>query len=148
MSTLFQIDLNWERTTEEFGFEKYNRNHTIHFSGKQIVNVSAAADYFGNADMTNPEELLASALSSCHMLTFLAVASKSGYIVDSYQDHAVATMAKNEEGKVAVTVIDLKPVVKFSGAKIPDEEKIKSMQEKAHRNCFIANSIKTKVNVL
>lgn len=148
MSNLFHIDLNWKRTSEEFGFEKYNRNHTLNFSGQQVLKSSAAADFFGDVGMANPEELLASALTSCHMLTFLAVASKSGYIVDSYQDHSTATLDKNEEGKVAVTVIDLKPLITFSGTKIPDEAQLKSLHEKAHRNCFIANSIKTKVNIL
>jgi organic hydroperoxide reductase OsmC/OhrA len=117
------------------------------FSGQQFLNNSAAPEYLGNADMANPEELLASSLASCHMLTFLAVAAKSGYIVESYNDQAIATLDKNEEGKIAVTVIDLKPVVEFSGEKIPDDEHLKSLHEKAHRNCFIANSIKSKVNI-
>lgn len=147
MSSSFQINLSWERTGE-FSYEKFNRNHTILLGGKQVINNSAAAEYLGNVGMSNPEELLASALASCHMLTFLAVACKSGYTVDSYIDDATATLDKNDDGKLAVTVIDLKPKIVFSGEKIPDEEKLKSLHEKAHRNCFIANSIKSKVNVL
>lgn len=147
MSSTFSIDLNWKRTNE-FSYETFSRNHTISYSGNQNLQSSAAAEYLGDANAANPEELIASALSSCHMLTFLVIASKSGYVVDSYLDHATATLDKNEEGKVAITVIDLKPVVVFSGAKIPDEAQLKSLHEKAHRNCFIANSIKTKVNVL
>ena len=146
MSNTFQIDLNWKRS-KDFTYDHFNRNHTLMFSGQQFLNNSAAPEYLGNADMANPEELIASALASCHMLTFLAVASKSGYIVDTYNDQAVATLDKNEEGKLAITVIDLKPVIEFSGEKIPDEEQLKSLHEKAHRNCFIANSIKTKLNI-
>ena len=147
MSNTFKIDLNWKRA-KEFTYENFNRNHTLMFSGQQYLNNSAAPEYLGNADMANPEELLASALASCHMLTFLAVASKSGYIVDSYNDQATATLDKNEEGKLAITTIDIKPVIEFSGAKIPTDDQLKSLHEKAHRNCFIANSIKTKVNIL
>ncbi|MFA6236673.1 MAG: OsmC family protein [Bacteriovorax sp.] len=147
MSNIFHINLNWERSGE-FEYEKFNRNHKITLGGNQVINNSAASEYLGNAGMSNPEELLASALASCHMLTFLAVACKSGYTVDSYIDNATATLDKNEEGKLAVTVIDLKPEVIFSGEKIPNQEQLKSLHEKAHRNCFIANSIKTKVNVL
>lgn len=148
MSNAYHIDLNWKRTTEDFAYEKFNRNHTLSFSGKQLLNNSAAPEYLGNSDTANPEELLASALASCHMLTFLAVASKSGYIVDSYADYAEAILDKNEEGRLAITVINLKPMIVFSGEKKPTDEQLKSLHEKAHRNCFIANSIKTKVNIL
>lgn len=148
MSNAFHIDLNWKRTTEDFGYEKFNRNHSIVFSGNQLLKNSAAPEYLGDVDTANPEELLASALSSCHMLTFLAVASKSGYIVDSYADCAEAILDKNEEGRLAITIINLRPVIIFSGEKKPTEEQLKSLHEKAHRNCFIANSIKTKVNIL
>jgi organic hydroperoxide reductase OsmC/OhrA len=144
----FKIELNWKRTTQDFSYEKFNRNHTIEFSGKQLLRNSAAAEYLGNTDTANPEELLGSALSSCHMLTFLAVASKSGYTVDSYADQAEAFLEKNEEGKIAVTSVNLKPVIVFSGDKKPDSDQLKSLHDKAHRNCFIANSVKTKVNIL
>lgn len=146
MSNTFQIDINWKRS-KDFTYDHFNRNHTVMFSGQQFVNNSAAVEYLGNADMANPEELLASSLASCHMLTFLAIASKSGYIVDTYNDQAIATLDKNEEGRLAVTIIDLKPVIEFSGEKIPDDDQLKSLHEKAHRNCFIANSIKSKVNI-
>jgi organic hydroperoxide reductase OsmC/OhrA len=144
----FKIELNWKRTTENFEYNSFNRNHTVKFSGDQSLRNSAAPEYMGNADTANPEELLASSASSCHMLTFLAVASKMGYVVDSYADSAEALLNKNEEGRLAVTEIKLKPVIVFSGTKIPDADQLKSLHEKAHRNCFIANSIKSKVNIL
>ncbi|MGZ3788505.1 MAG: OsmC family protein [Bacteriovorax sp.] len=146
MST-FTIDLNWKRETE-FAYDKFNRSHTLSFSGNQVLRNSSAPEYLGNTDTANPEEILAAAVSSCHMLTFLAVAAKSGYTVDTYRDHAEATLDKNEEGKPAITQIDLHPVIEFSGEKLPSAEQLKSLHERAHRNCFIANSIKTKVNVL
>lgn len=147
MNNTFSIDLNWKCATE-FTYDKFNRNHTIAFSGNQNLKNSAAPEYLGNVDMANPEELLAASLASCHMLTFLAVAAKSGYTVDSYQDQATATLDKNAEGRLSVTIIDLKPEIVFSGNKTPDAAQLKSLHEKAHRNCFIANSIKTQVNVL
>lgn len=144
----YKIDLNWKRTTADFDYNTFNRNHTLQFSGEQLLRNSSAPEYLGNTDTANPEELIASALSSCHMLTFLAVASKMGYVVDSYADTAEAFLNKNEEGRFAVTEINLKPVIVFSGTKIPDADQLKSLHEKAHRNCFIANSIKSKVNIL
>ena len=146
MST-FAIDLKWKRETE-FIYDKFNRSHTLLFpQSRQTLDASSAPEYLGNEDMTNPEEILASAVSSCHMLTFLAVASKSGYIVDSYEDHAEAILDKNEEGKPAITEVNLHPVIQFSGDKLPTAEQLKSLHDKAHRNCFIANSIKAKVSI-
>ncbi|MDO9181889.1 MAG: OsmC family protein [Bacteriovorax sp.] len=146
MNNKFQIDLSWKRTND-FLYDSFNRSHTITFSGNQILQNSAAPEYLGNSNMSNPEELLASSLASCHMLTFLAVAAKSGYIVDSYTDRATATLDKNEKGRLSVTEIDLLPMIEFSGAKLPTSEQLKSLHDKAHRNCFIANSIKAKVNI-
>src|SRR5665647_4185 len=117
MTNTFKIDLNWKRS-KDFTYDHFNRNHTLMFSGQQILNNSAAPEYLGNADMSNPEELLASALASCHMLTFLVVAAKSGYIVETYNDQAVASLEKNEEGRLAITTIDIRPIVEFSGEKI------------------------------
>ena len=148
MSSLFNISIQWKNTSDKFDYETFDRRHTIAFSGNQTLKNSSAPDFFGNTDSANPEELLASALASCHMLTFLVVASKSGYIVGSYTDQIEAILDKNEEGKLSVTTINLNPIVLFSGEKQPDVEKLKSLHEKAHRNCFIANSIKTKVNIL
>jgi peroxiredoxin-like protein len=144
----FTINTKWERTSSDFSYDNFNRNHLSTFSGAQTLNTSSAPNYKGNADMANPEELLASALSSCHMLTFLAVASKSGFVIDSYEDDAVAVLDKNESGMLCITNITLHPTVKFSGEKIPDQDKLKGLHDKAHRNCFIANSIKSVVEVV
>ncbi len=142
----FKIALRWFRE-REFKYELFNRNHDIVFSGNQTLKNSAAVEYFGNDNTSNPEELLASALASCHMLTFLAVACKMGFVVQSYEDDAVAILDKNEEGKLAVTSITLHPKIIFEGNE-PDPTKLQDMHNKAHRNCFIAQSIKAKVDVI
>ena len=144
----FKISTRWEKTSQLFTYETYNRDHLIEFSGEQTLKTSAAAGYFGNADMTNPEELLASAVSSCHMLTFLALCSKMGYVVLTYEDDAVAILDKNEQNVTAVTEITLHPTTTFLGAKVPDLEKLTFMHDKAHKNCFVANSVKCKVNIV
>jgi organic hydroperoxide reductase OsmC/OhrA len=141
------INLSWKNEAQDFSYEKFNRNHEVSFSGAQHLNASAAKEYFGNSNMTNPEELLGASLASCHMLTFLAVASKSGYVVASYKCRAEALLDKNEEGRLSVSVINLTPEIIFSG-KLPSAEQLSSLHEKSHRNCFIAQSLKTKVNIL
>ena len=81
------------------------------------------------------------------MLWFLAIAGKSGYIVDDYSDQASGLMSKNDEGKLAISEVTLKPKTCFSGDKIPDREQLEKLHEKAHRNCFIANSVTSEIKI-
>jgi organic hydroperoxide reductase OsmC/OhrA len=95
----------------------------------------------------DPEEAFVASLASCHMLTFLAIACKRRYTVDSYRDEAIGTLAKNAEGRLAITRVVLRPAVVFSGETSPTAEQTKQMHEQAHHACFIANSVKTEVVV-
>jgi organic hydroperoxide reductase OsmC/OhrA len=87
------------------------------------------------------------ALSSCHMLTFIYLAAKQGYVVDSYDDAAVGVMTKNARGKLFVSKVALRPTIVFSGAKRPSEADLAKLHHDAHEECFIANSVLTEVVV-
>jgi organic hydroperoxide reductase OsmC/OhrA len=142
------IDLEWAREGGPFARDNYNRDHTVRFSGGQSLRTSAAPGvYAGNPEASNPEELLLAALSSCHMLTFLAVAANRGYVIDGYTDAATATLGKNADGKIAVVMATLAPKVTFAGDKRPTAEEYAKLHERAHHACFIANSVKTQVEV-
>jgi len=142
------INLEWARNGGPFARDNYNRDHDVRFSGGQLLRNSAAPGaYAGNPDASNPEELLLAALSSCHMLTFLAVCANRGYVIDGYTDAATAILGKNAEGRIAVVKAILAPQVTFSGAKQPTAEEYAKLQERAHQACFIANSVKTQVEV-
>ena len=143
----FIINLDWQRSSDDFLYDTFNRSHIVYVGGDQAIHNTAALEYKGDSDMTNPEELLAASLASCHMLTFLAVASKTGYVVDNYDCQAEAFLGKNAEGKTCVTEVTLHPRTVFSGNKNPTIEQLRSLHDKAHKNCFIAQSIHTKVNV-
>lgn len=145
--SIFKTTLNWKRNTPQFDFETYDRTHTLRFEGGTEIKASSAPDFKGNAALVNPEEQLIAAVSSCHMLTFLAIAAKSRLTVDSYSDSASGELAKNEKGRLAITAITLRPKVVFSGSNIPDAEKLKQLHHKAHENCFIANSVLANVTV-
>jgi organic hydroperoxide reductase OsmC/OhrA len=144
----FNVKIKWNNPDKELKFDHYSRNHTVYFGGEQTLKNSSAVSYKGDPNASNPEELLLSALSSCHMLTFLAIASKSGYVVASYFDEAKCYLEKNSENKMTVSKIVLQPKIIFTGDKVPDNEKIKSMHDKAHHNCFIANSINCEVAII
>ena len=141
------IQVSWARGDAPFERGSYPREHEVRFAGGQGLRNSADAGFSGDASASNPEELLLAALSSCHMLTFLAVAANRGYVVDRYEDHASAVLEKNAEGKMAVTRAVLAPRVVFGGDKQPAPEDYATLHQRAHAACFIANSVKTQVDL-
>ncbi|MEO8670142.1 MAG: OsmC family protein [Tahibacter sp.] len=139
--------LQWSRADTAFERGNYVRDHEIRFEGGQTVRNSAAVGYGGDANASNPEELLLAALSSCHMLTFLAIVANRGYVVDQYVDAAVAMLDKNADGKMAVTRAILNPRIQFSDGNQPSSEELATLHQRAHANCFIANSVRCEVEI-
>ena len=143
----FSITLNWRRTTPDFDHKTFDRSHIWRLAGGQIVQGSAAPDYSGNPEMSNPEEALLAALSSCHMLTFLTIAALRKLTVDRYEDEPLAELGKNEKGKMMVSRLTLRPLVVFSGATIPDADSVRELHRKAKENCFIGNSLLSEMSI-
>ncbi len=141
------IDLHWQRAEPELRAGKFSNAHTVRYNDRYTVQVDAAPDWGGDAGHTNPEQALAAALSSCHMMTFLALAAKADWPVTSFQDHAVAHLGKNPKGQMSVTRIDLHPVVAFDAGFTVDPAKLAQMQDRAHRYCFIANTLAESVEI-
>jgi len=139
--------IQWKRETGNFDYDSYNREHKILFNETIEVKASAAEEFKGDPKCIDPEQALVASLSSCHMLTFLAIASKKNYIVDEYHDQAVGYMEKNKDGNFIVARAILYPQVQFSGEKIPSPEELEGLHASAHKYCVIANSIKTEVKV-
>lgn len=141
------IELHWQRAEPVLLTGKYSNAHKVQFNDTHDVTVDAAPDWGGDPSNTNPEQALASALSSCHMMTFLALAAKAGWPVVGYSDRAVAHLGKNAKGQMSVTRIDLHPVVRFDTGFAPDEGEMDKMQHRAHRYCFIANTLADSVEI-
>jgi organic hydroperoxide reductase OsmC/OhrA len=142
-----KVKLRWERGGAEFSYQKYPRDHTWSFEGGHKLVATAAAAFLGNPAHVNPEEAFVASLSSCHMLTFLAIACKQKFVLDSYADEAVGHLEKNVDGKLAITRVELRPQIMWGGDRRPTAEELDKMHHAAHENCFIANSVKTKVSV-
>ena len=104
-----KVTLKWERGGAEFSYQKYPRDHTWSFDGGHTMVATAAPAYLGNPANVDPEEAFVAALSSCHMLTFLAIACKQKFVLDSYEDAAVGHMEKNADGKMAITRVRAPP---------------------------------------
>lgn len=143
----FETSLTWTRTTPDFVPDTWDRSHRWTTGSGHTVQASSAPSFKGDAALVNPEEALIGALSSCHMLTFLAIAAKKGFVVDSYEDAASGELSKNEQGRLSVNEITLRPRARFSGAKVPDEAAVRALHDLAHQNCFIANSIRARVTI-
>ena len=139
------VNLLWKNESEDFSYKNYDRTHSWKFEGGIVVTASAAPEYFGKKEFVNPEEAFAASLASCHMLTFLALASIKKYSVGTYEDIAVAILEKNEKSRMAITKLYLRPKITFTGDIIPDETKINELHHAAHKECFIANSVLTEI---
>src|SRR5574337_425774 len=141
------VTVKWRRTSASFDYESYNRDHSWSFDAGVQVRGSAAPAFRGDPDCVDPEEAYVAALSSCHMLTFLAVASRKRLIVDAYEDNATGFMEKNVHGKLAVTRVVLRPRIRFGGPVVPSRDELTKLHEQAHQGCIIANSVLTTVTV-
>jgi organic hydroperoxide reductase OsmC/OhrA len=149
----------WENRQEVFTDNHYSREHTWSFDGGIEVLASASPHVvpvpYANPAHVDPEEAFVAALSSCHMLFFLAIAAKKQFIVERYQDRAIGIMAKNDAGKLAMTAIHLYPDITFRGDSLRDGQaersptaaQIAAMHEQAHHQCFLANSVKASITI-
>ena len=130
---------------------KFSREHTWNFDGGTTVPASASPSVvpapWSNPAHVDPEEAFVASLSSCHMLTYVWLAGRQGFIVDSYEDEAVGVMAKNEKGVPWVSAVTLHPKVIYSGDKLPAPTDEGRLHHDAHEQCFIAQSVKTTVTV-
>ena len=143
----YKVTLLWTGDTADFTYKTYSRTHTWTFGGGSSVEASAAPEYLGKAELVNPEEAFAASLSSCHLLTFLALAAFQKFTVERYEDEAVASVGKNAHGKMAVLQVTLNPKVTFSGENLPTSDQLTALHHRAHNDCFISNSVLTEVIV-
>ena len=139
--------ISWQRQTPGFSLPDYNRDHEWEFPGGVSLEASAAVAYHGHEARVDPEQALVAAVSSCHMLTFLAICARKGLVIDRYVDSAVGYLEKNQASRLAVTHIELSPEIEFA-ENAPSEAELKELHEKAHQQCFIANSVRTKISLL
>lgn len=151
MAHSYRARVHWERDGSNFADSTYSRVHDWEFDEGVVVRASPAptsvAPPMSRLDAVDPEEALVAACSSCHMLFFLALAAKRGFTVDSYTDAAVGEMTKNDAGKLYISSIQLNPAIIWSGDKRPTDDDIAKLHERAHAECYIANSIRATVTV-
>lgn len=144
--------VSWSRNSEDdFLGNKYSRAHEWIFDGGLKVPASPSphivkAPWSESANV-DPEEAFVASLSSCHMLFFLSIAAEEGVLVNSYTDDAIGVMARNEDGKYAMTEVTLRPKIEFDPANPPDQSVVDAIHHQAHEQCFIANSVRSTIRI-
>ncbi len=149
--TTFGATILWNRDEgTAFTDNKYSRAHVWQFDGGAEVPASSSPHIvrlpYSVAENVDPEEAFVASISSCHMLFFLSGAAKAGFVIDEYRDAAEGELAKNEKGRIYVSRVTLKPHVTYAGD-APDSNAEDALHHSAHEQCFIANSVITKVEV-
>ncbi|MEW5836884.1 MAG: OsmC family protein [Pseudomonadota bacterium] len=136
----YRVDVVWtgNRGSGTDGYRNYSRNHAIRVPGKPELAGSADPTFRGDATRYNPEDMLVAALSTCHMLSYLHMATVAGVVVTDYRDAAEGTMVTEGDGGRFTEVV-LRPVVTITAAS--DPAKAEAAHEAAHHACFIANSV-------
>ena len=140
----------WQRDDNAaFTDHRYSRRHTWRFDGGTVVPGSSSPHVvplpYSDPAGVDPEEAFVASLSSCHRVWFLDIAARAGWVVDSYRDEAIGTLARNAEGQQAMTRVVLRPAVQFAPGQCPTAQELQDLHHRAHASCFIANSVKTEV---
>ncbi|MEO8998664.1 MAG: OsmC family protein [Rhodanobacter sp.] len=136
----YRVDVEWTGNlgSGTDGYRSYSRDHAIRIAGKPTLAGSSDPTFRGDAARHNPEDMLVTALSTCHMLSCLHMATVAGVVVIAYTDAAEGTMETEGNGGRFVEVV-LRPTVTISAAS--DPAKAEAVHEDAHHACFIANSV-------
>ena len=141
--------IEWQRGGAAFTDRRYPRAHRWRFDGGAEVAASSSPHVvpvpYSDPAAVDPEEAFVAALASCHMLWFLSIAAELGYIVERYVDAAEGTMARDAEGRMAITRVTLRPRTAFAGERRPDAAALRALHEAAHHACFLAASVKTEL---
>lgn len=151
MAHTYNATIRWERGEATFTDRRYSRAHVWVFDGGIEVPGSSSPLHvrvpLSEERAIDPEEAFTAAISSCHMLFFLDYAARAGYTVDRYVDTATATLGRNAAGKEYVATIELAPQIAFSGERLPEKKEIAVLHERAHHDCYLANSVLTEIIV-
>lgn len=146
MSHTYTATVVWASDAESHRSGRYSRRHDWRFDGGAVVPGSAGPGVPGaDPAAVDPEEALVAAVSSCHMLFFLAIARKHGLTVTSYEDEAEGVMSANDAGKLYVSTITLRPLIRFDGE--ADPAIVDQVHHLAHEDCYLAHSIRGDVVV-
>ncbi|MBK8764592.1 MAG: OsmC family protein [Burkholderiaceae bacterium] len=137
---VFEGSLQWAGPSpgQAFSYDSFDRTTHLQFAGGAVAQASAPAAFNGDDSRLNPETLMLASLMQCHFLTFMAVASKSGATVLSYRDSGSGRLAM-KDGRMRYVEVILRPAVELADP--VHMARLATFHDKAHANCFMANSV-------
>lgn len=145
----YTATIAWQRHGDAFADRRYSRAHRWLFDGGVEVPASSSPQVvplpMSQAAAVDPEEAFVASLSSCHMLWFLDLACRAGWVVDDYRDQAEGVLARDAQGRQAMTEVTLRPAVRWAGERQPDVAEVQRLHHAAHEACFIAHSVRTEL---
>ena len=141
------IEIIWDLGDQELSPGKYLTDHKVILNDNLTIDAGSSPDYGGSVSNINPEQKLAAAVSSCFMMTFLALAAKMKWPVKNYKDKAISYLGKNNEGRMYVNKIELNPQIIFDNDFTISDDEMHKMKERSHKYCFIANSLSKDVEI-
>lgn len=148
----YLANVAWQRADgEAFTDQRYHRGHAWRFDGGATVAASSSPTIvplpYSDAAAVDPEEAFVAALASCHMLFFLSHAAKAGFVVEAYDDAAEGVLARDADGRLAMTEVTLRPAVRWGGARTPTAGELAQLHHSSHEDCFLARSVRCAVRV-
>ena len=141
------IEIIWDLGDQDLSPGKYLTDHKVILNENLTIDGGSSPDYGGSVSNINPEQKLAAAVSSCFMMTFLALAAKMKWPVKNYKDKAISYLGKNNEGRMYVNKIELNPQIIFDNDFTISDDEMHKMKERSHKYCFIANSLSKDVEI-
>ena len=141
------IKIIWDLGDQELSPGNYLTDHKVILNENLTIDGGSSPDYGGSVSNINPEQKLAAAISSCFMMTFLALAAKMKWPVKNYKDKAISYLGKNNEGRMYVNKIELNPKIIFDNDFTISDDEMHKMKERSHKYCFIANSLSKDVEI-
>ena len=141
------IEIIWDLGDQELSPGNYLTDHKVILNENLTIDGGSSPDYGGSVSNINPEQKLAAAVSSCFMMTFLALAAKMKWPVKNYKDKAISYLGKNNEGRMYVNKIELNPQIIFDNDFTISDDEMHKMKERSHKYCFIANSLSKDVEI-
>ena len=141
------IEIIWDLGDQELSPGNYLTDHKVILNENLTIDGGSSPDYGGSVSNINPEQKLAAAVSSCFMMTFLALAAKMKWPVKNYKDKAISYLGKNNEGRMYVNKIELNPQIIFDNDFTISNDEMQKMKERSHKYCFIANSLSKDVEI-
>lgn len=137
----YQTTIRWtgNKGSGTNNYRSYERAHTIAIANKVPIEASSDPAFRGDKTKHNPEDLLISSISACHMLWYLHLCAEAGVVVTDYIDNATGSMTETANGSGHFTEVTLHPIVTITDSAMA--ELAKALHVKANELCFIANSV-------